>query len=88
MEAQYQLLAKLIKWQIAEPARALVNPEAAFVRTKLEVLGEVALAKQYWSWHCSGSPAGVFPNEIEQLQTQLRAIDRGQTMPQWGTSGT
>lgn len=77
-----------MKWQIAEPARALVNSEAAFVKNKLEVLGEAELAKRYWSWACAGAKAGVFPEEIEQLHAVLKQIDSGGHMPEWGTAGT
>jgi hypothetical protein len=87
-EQQCQLLAKTLKWQAAAPARATVNSEAAFVKYKLEVLGEVALAKQYWSWVCSGANPGYFPAEIDTLQSELKKIDQGAQMPAWGTYGT
>lgn len=82
------LLVKLLKWQIAEPARAVVNCEGAFVRSKLEVLGETDLAKQYWSWVCSGAKPGTFSPEIDSLQDQLKKIDQASSMPAWGTYGT
>jgi hypothetical protein len=88
MSENIEMLARLIKWQIAEPARAVVNSEAAFVKNKLEVLGEVALAKQYWSWVCSGAKPGYFPAEIDTLQSELKKIDAGVSMPAWGTYGT
>ncbi len=87
-DQQCQLLAKLMKWQAAEPARATVNSEAAFVKNKLEVLGEVALAKFYWSWFCAGCKPGVFPTDIEVLQKALNEIDAGASMPTWGMFGT
>ena len=88
MTENTEMLARLIKWQIAEPARAVVNCEGAFVRTKLEVLGETELAKKYWSWVCSGAKPGYFPPEIDALQDELKKIDAGVSMPAWGTYGT
>lgn len=82
------MLARLIKSQIERPARAVVNCEGAFVRTKLQVLGEVELAKKYWSWVCSGAKPGYFPVEIDALQDELKKIDQGAQMPAWGTYGT
>jgi hypothetical protein len=83
-----EMLARLIKWQIAEPARAVVNSEAIFVRSKLEGLGEKELAKKYWSWVCSGANPGYFSAEIDALQSELKKIDQGAQMPAWGTYGT
>lgn len=87
-DQQYQLLAKMLKWQAAEPARAVVNSEAAFVKFKLQTLGEVALAKQYWSWVCGGCKPGVFPTDVEDLQQALEEIDSKSSIPSWGTYGT
>lgn len=88
MTENTEMLARLIKWQIAEPARAVVNCEGAFVKNKLEVLGEKELAKKYWSWVCSGAHPGYFSAEIDALQDELKKIDAGVSMPAWGTYGT
>lgn len=72
-----------------KPARAVVNSESAFVRTKLLNHGEPELSKKYWGWAIRPNPvSGVFPLEIDELQRKLNAIDRSASMPDWGTHGT
>lgn len=75
--------------QLANPTRAVTSPESSFVRARLESMGESELAQKYWSWCCSGlSNKPVFGEEVLELQIQLNAIDRKNTMPDWGTYGT
>ena len=89
MEKQIDILIEAMKAQVAKPARAVVNHEAAFVAQTLRNAGEVELAKKYWSWHCSSWEKNpIFGEEVQELQRQLKAIDSGVTMPAWGTYGT
>ena len=84
------IVAAAQRKQLANPARAVVNPEAAFVAQTLRNEGYYETAAAYWSWTC-GSPTSYgqkFSQEVHELQEQLRAIDAGQTMPEWGTYGT
>lgn len=84
-----RILIEAMKAQIANPARAVVNSESAFVKDRLIKAGEPELAKQYWNWVCmSGRDTPVFGEEVLELQKQLNAIDKGVTMPSWGTYGT
>jgi len=88
MEKQYRLLEEVMINQVANPTGAMVNSESAFVKYQLEVQGEPVLAKLYWSWVCFGSRKGVFPEEIEELQRKLNAIDKAVVLPDWSTYGT
>ena len=80
--------------QLLKPARACVNSECAFVQEKIYNAGHPELAKEYWSWVCSGperNPAKAvekFGVECYEQYIQLREIDKGFTMPEWGYKGT
>ena len=80
--------------QLLKPARACVNSECAFVADKIRDAGHPELAKAYWSWVCShpeGNPAKAvekFGVECYEQYIQLREIDKGFTMPEWGYKGT
>ncbi len=83
------VLIEVLKEQIANPARACVNSESAFVKDKLNKRGETELATAYWNWVCMYQrDLPVFGEEVLALQRQLTAIDKQQTMPSWGTYGT
>lgn len=83
------VLIEVMKEQIAKPTRAVVNGESAFVKDKLNQRGEPELAKAYWNWVCSsGRETPMFGPEVMELQSQLIAIDKQSTMPDWGTYGT
>lgn len=89
MDKQIEILIEAMKAQVAKPTRAVVNPEAAFVAQRLRQSGEDELAKKYWSWTCSyWEKNPIFGEEVQVLQQQLRDIDKGVTMPAWGTYGT
>lgn len=77
-----------MKAQIAKPTRAVVNSESAFVKDRLNKLGEYELAKSYWNWVCMNRTKPVFGDEVMALQDQLNVIDKQSTMPSWGTYGT
>lgn len=81
---KYNKLLDAMRFQIANPRRAGVNSESAFVRDALNDAGETLLAKTYWSWLCCGRPDSVaFANDAEFifLQTELDAIDAKSTIP-------
>lgn len=83
------VIAEAQRKQLAKPARAVVNSEAVFVAQTLRNQGYVEIAAAYWSWNCGSAGFGNdFSQEVRDLQQQLRAIDAGQTMPDWGTYGT
>ena len=89
MEKQIDILIEAMKAQLAKPARAVVNSESAFIKDRLNKLGEYELAKQYWKWVCSRwEDNPVFGEEVLEIQRQLKAIDNQSTMPSWGTYGT
>ena len=86
------IIAEAMKLQLAKPNRAVVNGEASFVRSRLEVAGHEKLAREYWSWvvsHPEWRKANpVFGLEVLELQEKLDEIDNSCTMPAWGTYGT
>ena len=83
------LLESLMASAVINPVRAIVNNEAAFIKDRLNKAGEYELASQYWSWSCSRYRVPEWMNDrIEQMQDDLEAIDKQQTMPSWGTYGT
>jgi hypothetical protein len=83
------ILIEAMKAQIQKPTRAIVNSECAFVQERVYNAGEKELAKEYWSWTCSDWQSNPkFGDEVQALQTQLRAIDKQSTMPSWGIYGT
>ena len=82
-------LKSAIENQIARPARAGVNNEAAFVANSLTRAGYECISMAYWSWTCySRKNDPIFGEEILALQQELVAIDRKHTIPAWGTYGT
>jgi hypothetical protein len=86
---QIAKLVEAMKAQIVKPTRAVVNSECAFVMERLYKMDEPSLAAQYWNWTCSDWKSNPkFGDEVQELQTQLRAIDAQSTMPSWGTYGT
>ena len=77
-----------IKAQLEKPTRAVVNSESAFVAQRLRNDGYTGVAARYWSWSCGHENREEFGDEIYELQMQLNEIDRGVSMPAWGTYGT
>jgi hypothetical protein len=73
--------------QLEKPTRACVNSEAAFVADRLRAQGFNELAKQYWNFVCGGKDPG-FSDEVKENEKKLKEIDKGFTMPDWGTYGT
>ena len=87
------VLKQAMREQIANPARAVVNGESAFVRERLERAGEFYLARQYWNWVCMGRVwdqdlMALFDSEVVELQSQLNAIDQAIQLPDWAHKGT
>lgn len=83
------VLVEAMKAQVAKPTRAVVNSECAFVMNRLYDMKEPELAKEYWNWTCSSWETDPkFGPEVQELQAQLRAIDKTVSMPAWGTYGT
>jgi len=80
--------------QLANPARACVNSESAFVTDRIRAAGYGDLAKSYWSWVCSSPERNpeqavkAFGVECYEQYVKLREIDKGFTMPEWGYKGT
>lgn len=73
--------------QLEKPTRACVNSEAAFVAQRLRDQGFNELSKQYWNFVCGGKDPG-FSDEVKENEKKLKEIDKGFTMPEWGTYGT
>lgn len=88
MESKINILIETMKAQLANPTRAVVNSESAFVKDRLNKLGEYELANSYWNWVCMNRSKPIFGEEVMNLQDQLNAIDKLSTMPSWGTYGT
>lgn len=90
MEKQIDILIKAMTAQLANPARAVVNSESAFVKDRLNKLGEYEIANKYWNWLCCTrwQTNPIFGEEVQALQLKLEAIDKQSTMPSWGTYGT
>ena len=80
--------------QLLAPARACVNSEAAFVADRIRDAGHAELSKSYWSWVCSSperdpvQAVKAFGVECYDQYVQLRTIDKGCVMPEWGYKGT
>ena len=80
--------------QLLKPARACVNSESAFVTDRIRAAGHAELAKSYWSWVCSSPERNpeqavkAFGVECYEQYVQLREIDKGFAMPEWGYKGT
>ena len=80
--------------QLLNPAKACVNSEAAFVADRIREAGYPELAKSYWSWVCQTperdpvNAVKAFGVECYNQYIQLREIDKGFTMPEWGYKGT
>lgn len=83
-----KVITEAIKAQIQKPTHAIVNSEAAFVAQRLRNDGYTGVAARYWSWSCGHENREEFGDEIYELQMQLNEIDRGVSMPAWGTYGT
>jgi hypothetical protein len=76
--------------QLANPTRACVNSESAFVADRLRSMGHKELAKTYWSWVCSfrSTDSLKFGWKVYDNELKLKQIDAGFTMPEWGYKGT
>lgn len=80
--------------QLLSPTKACVNPESAFVAQRIREAGYDELSKSYWSWVCSmpernpEQAVKAFGVECYNQYIQLREIDKGFTMPEWGYKGT
>jgi hypothetical protein len=92
--SELELLIQTITNQIANPARAVVNSESAFVQQELSKQN-ADLAKRYWSWVCSEARDPVrgvnkFGQAVYDLQVKLDQISkRSQSqMPAWGIFST
>jgi hypothetical protein len=83
-----EIIAQAQRQQLAKPAKACVNSEAAFVQTRIYNMGHKDIASKYWSWHCMHNYEVGYNEEVRMLQQQLRAIDKQFEMPAWGTYGT
>lgn len=81
---KYDALLDAMRQQIANPARAVVNSESAFIKDRLNNAGEFQLARAYWNWLCCGRPDTlVFTSDPEfiDLQSLLDALDAQYAMP-------
>ena len=84
-----ELLIRCMKKHIANPVRGVVNSEGAFVAQSIRQEGDYDTANEYWRWHCSfHQDPDKYGEEIKQLELELRKIDEGLTIPDWGTYGT
>lgn len=86
------VVAEAQRAQLENPTRAVVNSESAFVAQRLRNDGYTGVAARYWSWACSVSCGHEnrteFGDEVYELELALRQIDKGISMPAWGTYGT
>lgn len=71
--------------QLANPTRAVVNSESAFVYNRLLTLN-VNLATRYWNHVCRRSKFNDVA--VDNNERALKCIDNGTEMPSWGTHGT
>jgi hypothetical protein len=87
---EQDVLVDALTRQVKNPARAVVNHEAAFVAHHLSKVGYESLSAAYWKWVCmyrSEDPLR-FGDEVDKLQARLDYIDKTTSMPSWGTYGT
>lgn len=82
------IIAQAQRAQLAKPAKACVNSEAAFVQERIQEMGYKDIASKYWSWHCKHNYEVGYNEEVRMLEQQLHAIDKRFEMPAWGTYGT
>lgn len=87
---EHNVLVDALTRQVKNPARAVVNHEAAFVAHHLNKAGYENLSSTYWKWACMPNRTDPlrFGEEVAGLQAQLDAIDKTTSMPDWGTRGT
>lgn len=87
-----EIIINAIKAQLASPARAGINSEAAFVRERIERQAGELMARRYWSWAISAAvwraANPVFGKLAVTLQLELDAIDDSTSLPSWATYGT
>lgn len=84
------LVAEAQREQLKNPARAVVNSEAAFVAGRIHDAGHPDIAARYWSWVCGYHYKRDldFNETVRQLQDKLEQIDKGVSAPEWATYGT
>lgn len=82
------VVAEAQRAQLEKPTRAVVNGESAFVAQRLRNDGYTGVAARYWSWACGHENREEFGDEVYELQMKLNEIDKGVSMPSWGTYGT
>lgn len=87
-----EIIINAIKAQLANPRRAGINSEAAFVRERIEREAGEILARRYWNWAISAAQwraaNPVFGELAVTLQIELDAIDDSTSLPSWATYGT
>ena len=88
MKNEIELIIEAQEAQLANPARACVNSESAFVKQRLAQAGHTDLAKRYWNIVVCSSAKDFFGPIVKANEEKLTLIDRGFTMPEWGTKGT
>lgn len=77
--------------QLANPNRAIVNSECAFVQDRITfTYNRPDLAREYWNWVCSSASRGClkYGQQVLDQYIALRVIDSKQSMPEWGYKGT
>ena len=77
--------------QLANPTRAVVNGECAFVKDRiLFEYKRPELARDYWNWVCSKADNGclMYGKLVLDQYRALREIDSRSVMPEWGWKGT
>ena len=72
--------------QLENPVREVVNSEHSFVCERLRNSGFYEASTLYWKYVCGCGR--IDDVEVVRLAEQLTKIDREQTMPSWGYSGT
>lgn len=84
-EEDLALIKQAQSEQIANPTRAGVNSESAFVYNRL-ISVNVNLATRYWNHVCRREKFG---DEVaDNNEYTLKCIDNGIELPTWATYGT
>ena len=84
-----ELLIRSMKRHIDTHIRSVVNTEGAFVAQSIRQEGDFETAQEYWRWHCMfNHDPNKYGDEVRDLELQIREIDKGLSIPDWGTYGT
>lgn len=87
-----EVIIEALREQIANPVKATMNSQSAWVCDNIREVAGSELAREYWSWACQSGKnrKAIFGELALALQTELDAITQANLirMPSWGTYGT